>query len=480
MMKGDVLATAKALAKDPSPQVRREVALALYGHASDEAAAIWTTLAQQYDGKDRWYLEALGIGASLNWDKYFATWRKTVGKDWDTTSGRDIVWRSRASAAMPLLAELVQKGNETEMLRYYRAFDFHKDASKQQVLASLVQKTKGRRVLLALKHMDPTKLKMTPALSTALNKALDEYKGSLEFVELVSLFNLKDRSKDLLSMSIQYPDSVKGKEAMKSLVEWEQNELILSALDKSNDDAQAAIKTIWPHMRNKNARDLMVKVMMDSSRNIEIRKLAVKTFGGPWESEDHLLAMARDKQIPADLQTAAAGVFQTAWRGTIREEAAKFITLPGSKGAASLPSVAVLAGKTGDASKGKEVFKTVCATCHQVKKEGVNFGPDLSEIGAKLSKEGLYTAILFPDQGISFGYEAWRIKLKDGSTAFGRIVSETEDKLDMQYMQQQQTVQKPEIESRVKLENSLMPSNLQSSMTEAELVDLVDYLGELR
>jgi putative heme-binding domain-containing protein len=281
-------------------------------------------------------------------------------------------------------------------------------------------------------------------------------------------------------MSLQYPDSAKGKEAMKELVEWEQNELILGALDKSNDDAQAVIKTVWPHMRKKNARDLMVKVMLDSSRNIDLRKLAVKTFGGPWESEDQLLAMARDKQLPADLHTAAAGVFQTAWRSSIRDEAAKYLTLPGSKGSASLPSVAVLSEKSGDAAKGKEVFKNVCATCHQVKKEGVNFGPDLSEIGAKLSKEGMYTAILFPDQGISFGYEAWRIKLKDGSTAFGRIVSETEDKIDMQYIQQVQTVQKPEIESRVKLENSLMPSNLQSSMTEQELVDLVEYLGELK
>jgi putative heme-binding domain-containing protein len=224
----------------------------------------------------------------------------------------------------------------------------------------------------------------------------------------------------------------------------------------------------------------MITVMMDSTRNIELRKLAVKTFGGPWEAEDQLLALARDKKLPADLHTAAAGVFQTAWRSSIRDEAAKYITLPGSKGATSLPPISKLAEKSGDASKGKEVFKNVCSTCHQVKKEGVNFGPDLSEIGAKLSKEGLYTAILFPDQGISFGYEAWRIKLKDGSTAFGRIVSETEDKIDMQYMQQQQTVQKPEIESRTKLENSLMPSNLQSSMTEEELVDLVEYLGGLR
>jgi putative membrane-bound dehydrogenase-like protein len=480
MMKGDVLAAATALVKDPSPQVRREVALALYGNGSNEAASLWATLALQHDGKDRWYLEALGIGASLNWDQYFAAWRKAVGKNWDTPAGHDIVWRSRASAAMPLLNELILKSNETEMLRYYRAFDFHKDASKQQVLATLIQKSKGKRVLMALKHMDPAKLKMTPAISTALNKALDEYKGSLEFVELVSLFKQKDRSPDLLAMSLQFPDSVKGKEAMKALVEWEQNDLILTALNKSNDDAQAIIKTVRPNISNKNARDLMITVMMDSTRNIELRKLAVKTFGGPWEAEDQLLALARDKKLPADLHTAAAGVFQTAWRSSIRDEAAKYITLPGSKGATSLPPISKLAEKSGDASKGKEVFKNVCSTCHQVKKEGVNFGPDLSEIGAKLSKEGLYTAILFPDQGISFGYEAWRIKLKDGSTAFGRIVSETEDKIDMQYMQQQQTVQKPEIESRTKLENSLMPSNLQSSMTEEELVDLVEYLGGLR
>jgi putative membrane-bound dehydrogenase-like protein len=480
MMNGDVLATAKSLAKDTSPQVRREVALALYGNASDEAAAIWSTVAQQYDGKDRWYLEALGIGAALNWDKYFAAWLKAVGKQYDTPAGRDIVWRSRASAAMPLLAEFIQKSNDNEMLRYYRAFDFHRDASKQQVLGWLIQKTKGKRVLMALKHMDPTKLKMTPAISTPLNNSLDEYKGSLEFVELVSLFKLIDRSPDLLAMSLQYPDSLKGKEAMKALLNWEQNELILGAINKSNDDAQAIIKAIGPHMASKNAQDLMVKVMLDSSRSIDIRKLAVKTFGGPWESEDHLLAMARDKQLPTDLQTAAAGVFQTAWRGSIRKEAAKYITLPGSKGAASLPSVDVLAAKIGNPSKGKEVFKNVCSTCHQVKKEGVNFGPDLSEIGAKLSKEALYTAILFPDQGISFGYEAWRIKLKDGSTAFGRIVSETEDKIDMQYIQQQETIQKPDIEQKVKLENSLMPSNLQAQMTEGELVDLVEYLGTLK
>jgi putative heme-binding domain-containing protein len=172
-------------------------------------------------------------------------------------------------------------------------------------------------------------------------------------------------------------------------------------------------------------------------------------------------------------------VFQTAWRATLREEAAKYLTLPGSKSGGSLPSVSVLAERKGKESNGREVFKNVCSTCHRVGNDGVNFGPDLSQIGSKLSKEGLYNAILYPDQGISFGYEGFRFALKDGSTAFGRIVSETGDKVELQFMQQQQTVQKANIASRTKLETSLMPSDLQKLMTEEELVDLVEYLKGL-
>jgi putative heme-binding domain-containing protein len=153
--------------------------------------------------------------------------------------------------------------------------------------------------------------------------------------------------------------------------------------------------------------------------------------------------------------------------------------LPGSKEGTPLPAVSVLMEKRGDVVKGREVFKNLCSTCHQVNKDGVNFGPDLSEIGSKLSSEALYTAILYPDRGISFGYEGFRIKLGDGSTAFGRIVSETADKIEMQYMAQQQTVNKTDIVSRVQLSSSLMPSNLQGSMTQQELVDLVEYLKDL-
>lgn len=479
MLKQDPTVALGNRVKDPSSQVRREVALALHNSRGETAATMWVDLALQYDGNDRWYLEALGIGAAQNWDEFFAAWLKRVGNDWRAKGNSDIVWRSRAKAALPLLAELIKSSDEQAMLRYYRAFDFQQDASKQKILTDLVASTEGNKVLYGLKHMDASKMKMTPAVTKALNKALDQHKGSLEYVELATIFNLRKRAPELMEVALVNPDSTKGREAMKTLIAWDMQELIQAKIESSPDEAEAVLKTLKPVMYNPKAIALMEQVMLDTSNNLEVRKMAVANFGGPWESEDHLLSMAKSKRIPADLQTTAAGVFQTAWRATLRDEAAKYLTLPGSKEGTSLPAVSVLMEKKGNIAQGREVFKTLCSTCHQVNKEGVNFGPDLSEIGSKLSSEALYTAILYPDRGISFGYEGFRLKLSDGSTAFGRIVSETADKVEMQYMTQQQTVNKTDVVSRVRLSSSLMPSNLQSSMTQQELIDLVEYLKDL-
>jgi putative membrane-bound dehydrogenase-like protein len=470
-----------ALVNDSSSQVRREVAIALRGNNSEEAAKLWTTLANQYDGKDRWYLEALGISADGNWDLFFSTWLKDVGKEWNTPAGRDIVWRSRSKDAMPLLAELIRASDDQQMLRYFRAFDFQKDPSKQEVLSKLVTQVRGDKILYSLKHMQPDKDVLTPAVTTALNKTLDANKNTIEFVELVNAFKLKDRSQDLLQLSLLYPDSLAGREAAKTLLYWERTDLMKDVL-MGDDPAKAVAmtKAIDPLMWNKKVIAMMESVMMDKTRDFELRRLAVRTFGGPWEAEDHLLALAKDKKIPADLETTAAGVFQTMWRGSMRDEAAQYLTLPGNKEGKPLPPVSVLAEKNGDASKGKIAFSSVCANCHTVNGEGVNFGPDLSEIGSKLSREAMYTSILYPDQGISFGYEGYMIKLRDGGSAFGRIVSETADKIEMQYMKETQTVNKADVVSRTQLPNSLMPSNLQSQLSEDELVDLVEYLAALK
>src|SRR6185436_15666779 len=82
-LKLDVIPLVTKLARDPSPQVRRECALALYRNPSPEVPKLWTILAQQYDGKDRWYLEALGIGAATQEERCFADWLAAAGSTWN-------------------------------------------------------------------------------------------------------------------------------------------------------------------------------------------------------------------------------------------------------------------------------------------------------------------------------------------------------------------------------------------------------------
>ena len=61
---GDVLKLAGKMAADPSPMVRREIALSLRDVPADKALPFLVTIAEKFDGKDRAYLEAFGLGCT--------------------------------------------------------------------------------------------------------------------------------------------------------------------------------------------------------------------------------------------------------------------------------------------------------------------------------------------------------------------------------------------------------------------------------
>lgn len=136
----DTTSLVKRLANDESPIVRRECALSLYMDKSGEAPELWAGLAQKHDGKDRWYLEALGIGAFGQDDRFMDAWLKKVGDDWNTPAGRDIVWRIRSKKSPELLVKLIQDKSLSKQERdhYFRALDFIKGPEKEAALVQLL------------------------------------------------------------------------------------------------------------------------------------------------------------------------------------------------------------------------------------------------------------------------------------------------------------------------------------------------------
>jgi putative membrane-bound dehydrogenase-like protein len=484
---GDITATVKKLVNDADAQVRRECAIALRGSKSADAPALWAQLANKHDGKDRWYLEALGIGADGNWDTYYTAWIKQLNADpIANAGGRDIVWRARTKESVPMLAKLAgdQKTDISQRLRYFRAFDFNPGGTeKSNALLGILQANSGSTDVtkLALRHLDPAFVKTSTVAANALNKLMTDVYGTQEYVELVTRYEPASENARLRQLAVQKPLEGMGRDAAKQLLKQGGGSMVWDVINGSDQEAALNMLMALRRVGNKESIGMLKTVALDEKRSAALRREATRSLGGSQDGEDEVVALLKSGDIKGDYKAAAVQGVSGAWRKKIRQDAASFLDGGAVAGTKKLPSINELLAMNGDATKGVNVFKTNCSVCHQVNGEGMDFGPKLSEIGSKLPKEGQYLAILHPDAGISFGYEGWEVKFKDGSTMAGIVSSKTETDLQMKFPGGVVTNYKmADVVSMKKMDSSMMPSGLQEAMSNQELVDLVEYLASMK
>jgi len=143
--------------------------------------------------------------------------------------------------------------------------------------------------------------------------------------------------------------------------------------------------------------------------------------------------------------------------------------------------MADLASLKGDATAGKVIYTNKCGLCHQVNKEGGDFGPALTDIGTKYPVEGLLNAIVNPSAGISFGFEGWEIKMKDGSVLTGIISSKTASGLDLKSPGGvKKHIKASDIISKKELPQSMMTEGLYENISNQNMADLLVYLSGLK
>ncbi|SOD96298.1 PVC-type heme-binding CxxCH protein [Spirosoma fluviale] len=491
-LKGDITPYIKQLVNDPEPQVRRECAIALRknlstGPQSPEAPALWAQLASQYDGKDRWYLEALGIGADGSWDTYYTAWVKQMNNDpLANAGGRDIVWRARTKESIPMLAKLAgdQSVNVSQRLRYFRAFDFNPAAlEKSNALLGILQANSNSTDVtkLALRHLDPDFVKNSPVATTALTKVMNDVYGTPEYIDLVSRYEPTSENARLKQLAVQKASDGMGRDAARQLLKQKGASMAWEVINGNDADAAANMLVALRRVGNKESIDMLKTVALDEKKPATLRREATRSLGGSSEGADLVVALLKSGDIKGDFKKAAVQGVSNDWRKSIRQQAASFLDGGQSAEGKKLPNIQELIAMNGDAARGVSVFKNNCNICHQVNGEGMDFGPKLSEIGAKLPKEGQYLAILHPDAGISFGYEGWEVKFKDGSSMAGIVSSKTETDLQMKFPGGVvQNYKMADVVSMKQMENSMMPSGLQEAMSTKDLVDLVEYLASLK
>lgn len=479
----DITPYIKMVVNDADIQVRREAAIALHHNKSPEAPALWATLASQYDGNDRWYLEALGVGADEQWDTYMAAWKsKNAGTM--NAAAHDIVWRARSKDVLPLLSQFITDEQITpdKRLKYFRAFDFIQSPEKQNILLALLNNTgryKDEIVLTTLNTLDPASLAKSSIAKAALNQTLQKVNGTQQFVDLIRRYKVTGQNEALLQMALTLPDSSLGNDAAGLLVSTGGAAMLKTAIKGADTTkAIAALKTLG-HSGTNESYAMLQQLISDASVKADLRERAITMMAAGWNESEMLLDMLKQNKIPKEMQATAAKALSTSYRKDVRTGAQAFAqAVPGSK---PLPAINLLAKMSGDAMAGKKVFSTVCTTCHQVGSEGALFGPALTKIGSKLTKDALYEAIIHPDAGISFGYEGYIFKLKDGNTVAGIISSETGDAIEvLSPGGLKKKYEKSQVMSRKMMDNSMMPAGLSQSISQKELVNLVEFLYSLK
>jgi putative heme-binding domain-containing protein len=465
-----------------TPAVRRQVAVSL--HRGSGTQKLWAALAQLHDGKDRWYLEALGIGAVGNEDACFDTWLAAVGERWNTAAGRDIVWRMRATKSAGLLAKLIEDGATPagEKMRYLRAFDFLPPSEgRTEALVELATSGKAAEDI-AREALTRLKGSKEPAVVKALQGALDKAKGTAQFVELVRDFGAMGQGAALLDTAVKLGGDPVANDAVKLIFnEPDADKLIDNGLAGANG---TGVVNLLGNSGSSRATSRLVSLAGNTQQKAELRKSAVQALARTQAGAEALIKSAKDGKFPEDLKLAAASALRSVQYVKLEQDIASLFPMPGAQGGKPLPSVAELVKLKGDVAKGKAVFEraeATCVLCHKVGSAGVDVGPGLSEIGTKLPKEALYESILSPNAGLSMGFETQQFFLKDGSGAAGIVRSETGDEIVLVLPGgATQKVTKKNIAKREKLTTSLMPTGLNAMLTQDELVNLVEYLASLK
>ncbi|WP_373495086.1 PVC-type heme-binding CxxCH protein [Aquiflexum sp.] len=481
----DLIPIIAKLSDSKDPQVRREAAIALRFHPSPESPGLWAKLAMLHDGEDRWYLEALGIGAHNQWDTYFAAWKDAVGDaDLRERANQDIIWRSRTGASIPMLASLAVAQDEPleNRLRYFRAFDFNPDVEgKSKALINMLNNKESDQQeinKLVIAHLDPQYTKRSSVAMAALRDLITYSEGKQEYVELVGKFGLKEYNAKLLDLAIQNSGNNLGRNAASTLMQLGGKDLIVGKLKSKEEKVVIDMMVSLRGIGTKESIDLLENVAFDVNRPINVRREAASALGASYSGEDRVLELLREEKFPDNLKASAVNGLSRAWRRTVRLEAANYL---GNGEGSDLPPMNELMAMTGEVENGKTVFNNSCAICHQVGEEGKDFGPKLTEIGSKLSREAQYIAIIHPDAGISFGYEGQILKTKDGNTYGGIISSRTETDLELKMPGGTSvSLKTSDIASIEQMENSMMPAGLERGMTAEEMVDLLEYLMSLK
>jgi len=160
----------------------------------------------------------------------------------------------------------------------------------------------------------------------------------------------------------------------------------------------------------------------------------------------------------------------------IRERATKLFSQTDKDRRRILQDFDAVKSMPGDATKGAEIFRQQCATCHRLKGEGNSVGPDLTTVADK-SISALLVAILDPNQAVEARYVNYNAVTKSERELSGIIAVETPNSVTLRTAGgTEETLLRADIKELTASGVSLMPEGFEKVLKPQDLSDLFSYI----
>ena len=142
---------------------------------------------------------------------------------------------------------------------------------------------------------------------------------------------------------------------------------------------------------------------------------------------------------------------------------------------------AALLARSGDARRGRVVFATVCVACHRLGDTGIDFGPDLAQIGTKWDRAGLLEQIVAPSAVVDQAWRLTTIELKGGGSQSGFFTARDDAAVTLRLAGGlTKKIPVTQIAKRTATSTSVMPEGLLQTLTAPEAADLLEFLASLK
>jgi putative membrane-bound dehydrogenase-like protein len=442
-----------ALADDPSPRVRFQLAYTLGEAECPEFAAALAQVARR-DVADPWTQTAVLSSASRVAPVLLDTLAHDAAFRSDLTTGR--------RQLLTRLAALVgTRAGDADVARVLQLLSVESDGGdgwKVALLEGLGQGLQhGRRPLSQLWEQPPPLLKdavakAVPFFTQAAALALQGKKASAQRLAAVRL--------------LAFAPFATAAPALQEL------------LDPRNPaDLQLVAVRALAQQQNPKVADMLLASW--SSYSPAVRREVLEALFARADRLDVLLTAVEQNKIQAgQLEPFRIEQLRKHPNPRLRERAQKVLAGPaGSDRQKVVEDHRAALQLKASAARGKAVFKKNCATCHRLENEGTEVGPDLLAALRNKTAEALLLDILDPSREVDPRYVNYVVSTKGGRVFTGMVAAETAASITLRRAEKaEDTILRADIEEIQATAKSLMPENLETQLSKQDLADVVAYL----